>query len=72
MSAQKRREPLAGGSTAQSRDDDTAKPATARPEFQGQSNARHAAQPAPTWTEPKGWHELTILAEHWPLPGAKS
>lgn len=63
---QKRREPLAGGSSAQCRHNDTAKIPTGRPEFQENGgNARNASQRPPTWPRPAGADALDLLARLW-------
>lgn len=61
----KRREPLTGGSSAQSRDHDTAHRIDDRRELQGIASGRHADQKAPTWPAPAGKAALDALARAW-------
>lgn len=60
----RRREPLAGGSSAQSRDNDTAKNSTGRPVFQGNAgNDRNKFQQPPAWPEPPGADAARMLVD---------
>ena len=62
----KRREPLAGGSTAQCTDNDARILALGRPEFQGKAaNGRNRDQKPPRWQAPAGWHALELLERLW-------